>query len=179
MSHNLKINGVEYPSVDKITVPDINGTEVEFVLSDGYIDKTKVTHFATSIVPNVTAGQKLTVTGITDEKTGEVFEVKGVLAFIQPSSNTTVYPANHAAATPAVFAFVRDKSRGFGIGMACVATSGSASYVREVRLNTDIGGVTNQPNDDIVISGNSFYYKANTSMYGVIAAKQWRWVAWG
>ena len=148
-------------------------------VKNGYIDKTKVTHFATGTVSNVTAGQKMSVTGIKDEKTGEAFEVKGVLAFIQPTSNETKYPAGHAAATPAVFAFVRDEARTFGVAMACVATSASASYVREVRLNTDIGGVTNQPNDDIVISGNSFYYKANTSMYGVIAAKQWRWVAWG
>ncbi len=148
-------------------------------VKNDYIDKSKVTHFATGIVPNVTAGQAIKITGITDEKTEEAFDVKGVLAFIQPTANLTVYPSGHAAAKPAVFAFVRDEARTFGIAMACAATSGSASYVREVRLNTDIGGVTNQPNTDIIISGNGFEYTANTGMYGVIAAQEWRWVAWG
>ncbi len=45
MSHNLKINGIEYPSVDKLLIPDVEGNEVEFVdansvqdtIPDGYI----------------------------------------------------------------------------------------------------------------------------------------------
>lgn len=43
MSHNLKINGVEYPAVDKIAVPDVNGKDVEFVLSDDYIKPSGLT----------------------------------------------------------------------------------------------------------------------------------------
>ena len=148
-------------------------------ITDDYINKAQVTHFATDVVKNVTAGMKLSVTGITDEKTGEPFEVKGVLGFLQPAANMWAYPHNHAASIPATFAFVRDKSRGFGVAMACHAQTNSTSSLREVRLNTDIGGLTNQPNDDIVISGNSFYYKNNTTMYGLIAADRWRWVAWG
>lgn len=145
----------------------------------GYIDKSSASHFATGTVDSVTAGQKMTVTGIKDEATGEAFDVKGVMAYIQPTENKTVYPANHASGTPAVVCFIRDNRRGFGIAMACAATSTSASNVREIRLNTDLGGVTSPNNTTITFNANSFTYTARTDMYGLLAASQWRWVAWG
>ena len=47
MSHNLKINGVEYPSVDKITIPDVSGEGVEFINPDGYINLADVINHCT------------------------------------------------------------------------------------------------------------------------------------
>lgn len=146
---------------------------------EGVIDETKVTHFATGVVPNVTAGQQMTVTGIKDMLTGEAFNVQGVLAYYEVTSNTTIYPANHAKEVPAVFCFIRDNRSKFGICMCCAATDTNVKYVREVRLNSDIGGVSKPENTKITFNGNSFTYEADPGMYGLLAASAWRWVAWG
>lgn len=138
-----------------------------------------VTHFATGVVNNITAGQAVSVTGIKDDATGEAFEVKGILFYIQPTANSWIYPPNHASSIPACFCLVRDNSRRFGTAMSCGAQSSTASYVREVRFNTSIGGVTNVNNTELLITGNSFSYIARNDMYGLLAASQWRWVAWG
>lgn len=148
-------------------------------IPDGYIDKTKICHFATGVVNNITAGQAVSVTGIKDDATGEAFEVKGILFYIQPTANSWLYPPNHASSIPACFCLVRDNSRRFGTAMSCGAQSSTASYVREVRFNTSIGGVTNVNNTELLITGNSFSYIARNDMYGLLAASQWRWVAWG
>lgn len=146
----------------------------------GYIDKSSISHFATGVVNNVTAGQEMTVTGIKDAVTKEAFDIKGVLAYIQFTKNSWAYPENHAGAKPAVFCFVRDNSRRFGTAIACGAQDATASYIREVRFNTDIGGVSSPGNTYITFSSNSFTYISSTkSMYGLLAASQWRWVAWG
>ena len=153
---------------------------VDVPVPDGYIDKSSASHFASGVVNNVTAGQKMTVTGIKDEATGEAFDIKGVLAYIQFTENSWAYPPNHASSIPAVFCFVRDNSRGFGTAIVCGAQSTAAAHVREVRFNTDVGGVSNKSNTTITFNANSFTYASiKTSMYGLLAASQWRWVAWG
>ncbi len=143
---------------------------------NGYVNPANVTHFATGVVTNVTAGQKLQVTGIKDVLSNETFNVQGVLAYIEVTSNTTIYPKNHSNTVPAVFCFIRDNRTEFGVAMACYA---DGSNVREVRLNKDIGGINNENNDYITFNGNSFTYKAVSGMYGLLAASSWRWVAWG
>ena len=134
---------------------------------NGFIDKTKAFHFATGTVSNVTAGQKLYVTGIKDAKTGEAFDVKGLIAFIEPSS-TQNYTVS-ATGKPAVCMFYRNSEITSGIAIAAYNTS------LTMRVNTDF-----KDNEYIVISGNSFYYIKDTgSMYGLQASTKWRWIAWG
>lgn len=134
-----------------------------------YIDKTKVTHFATDIVSNVTAGQKLTVTGITDEKTGEAFTPKGVMGFICPSSTSNYISSGNK---PATVAFYRNDTVGDSAAIAAYNTAYS------VRIHTTVLTDNDLPN--LTISGNSFKYdSATASMYGLMAAGRWRWVAWG
>ena len=135
------------------------------------------THFATDTVKNVTAGQAITVTDIKDEKTGEPFDVKGIMCFIQPSATKNVAPVNYAANTPATFCFVRDYSRNFGLAMAGHSDD-TDPHVREVRLNLEVGSSTDSK-QTITISGNSFTYKARDDMWGVIKSTFWRWIAWG
>ncbi len=169
MSHNLKINGVEYPAVDKIAVPDVNGKDVEFVISDGYIDKTKVTHFAAGVMPNVTAGMKFSVTGIKDEKTGEAFTPKGIIGFICPTSTDNFYSSGNK---PATVAFYRNDIAGDSAAIAAYNTAYSVRIHTTVLIDTDLPNLT--------ISGNSFTYdSATASMYGLMAAARWRWFAWG
>ena len=154
---------------------------VNVPVPDGYIDKSTITHFATGTVSNVTAGQALEVSGIVDEATGETFEVKGVMAYIQCTENTWLYPANHASAVPAVFFFVKDTQRGFGGAVACAAQTTTASNVREIRFNADIGGITGSSSGNAYITLGSGYFKyksSTSSMYGLLAADTWRWVAW-
>ena len=142
----------------------------------GFIDKTKISHFATGTVKVLTAGQKMTVTGIKDAATDETFTPKGVLAYIHVTSNSWLYPANHATGKPAVFCFIRDFDRGFGVGMAC----GTNGEKMEVRFNSDIGGVSSPSNNYITVdNGNFSYISITNSMYGLMAAPIWRWVAWG
>lgn len=138
-----------------------------------------VTHFASGTVSNVTAGQQLTVTGIKDILTGEAFTPQGVFGFVEVTSNTTLYPANHKNNIPAVFCFVRDNRTKFGIAMACFSTEDKVANLREVRFNADIGGVSGKENTYITFSGNSFTYVGVTSMYGLLGASKWRWAAWG
>ncbi len=162
MSHNLKINGVEYPSVDKITVPDVNGKDVEFVLSDGYIDKSKVTHFATGVV-NITAG-KVTVSGIADEKTGEAFTPKGIYAVACPSETMYYKSANGQPAAMAIYC-------NFATGESSCAAIYSIAY--QGRLHHTAA------RDRLSVNGNSFtYQESQTSMYGLVNTR-WRWFAWG
>lgn len=146
---------------------------------EGYVDDSKIVHFATGVINDFSAGQEMCVTDITDIITNRKFNVKGVFAYVQPDGNSWIYPENHAAGKPAVFCFVKDSERNFGVAMACGATSNSTSYLREMRMNTDIGGITSPTNTYITFSGNSFSYTAKTSMYGLVGAKQWRWIAWG
>lgn len=132
-----------------------------------YIDKSKVTHFATGTVSNVTAGQKMTVSGIKDSKTGEAFTVKGLVAFVEPSS-TQNYTVS-GTGKPAVCMFYRNSEITSGVAIAAY------NAALTVRANTDF-----KNNEYIVISGNSFYFIQQTSsMWGLQAATKWRWIAWG
>lgn len=149
------------------------GAELDDAISkfkSGYIDKSKITNFATGEIKNVTAGQRIEASGIVDVVSGEKFDLKGVLLYVQPDETTTVYPLNHAAECPAVFCVVRDDRSGFGVAMVCNSTDGN---VREVRMNIAT------PFSRITFDENSFSYTAADSMYGLIAADSWRWVAWG
>ena len=135
----------------------------------GYIDKAQVTHFATNIVNNVTAGQKLTVSGIKDEKTGEIFTPKGIIGFICPSSTSNYISSSNK---PATVAFYRNDIAGDSAAIAAYNTAYSVRIHTTVLIDTDLPNLT--------ISGNSFTYDASTaSMYGLMAAARWRWFAWG
>ena len=136
-------------------------------IPSNYIDTSNINHFATGVVNNVTAGQKLTVTGIKDSKTDEAFTVKGLVAFVEPSS-TQNYTVS-GTGKPAVAMFYRNSEITSGIAIAAYNTS------LTMRVNTDF-----KNNEYIVISGNSFYYiKDTSSMYGLQASTKWRWIAWG
>ena len=140
---------------------------VDVPIPDSYIDKSKVTHFATGTVSNVTAGQKLTVSGIKDAKTGEAFDVKGLVAFVEPSS-TQNYTVS-GTGKPAVCMFYRNSEITSGVALAAY------NAALTVRANTDF-----KSNEYIVISGNSFYFIQQTgSMWGLQASTKWRWIAWG
>lgn len=148
-------------------------------VAEGFVDNDKIVHFATGVIDDFQAGQEMCVDSISDDVTFRKFDVKGVLAYVQPTENSWIYPENHAAETPAVFCFIKDSERNFGVAMACGAGSNSTSHLREIRMNTDIGGVTSPSNAYIIFEGNSFTYIAKDTMYGLVGAKQWRWIAWG
>ena len=140
----------------------------------GYIDKTKVTHFATGIVPNVTAGMQMSVTGIKDEKTGETFTPKGIIGFICPTSTDNFYSSGNK---PAVVAFYRNDELG---DCAAIAAYNTAYSIR-IHTETLKDGYNGEGKyTELEISGNSFtYYPLTAGMYGLMAAARWRWVAWG
>ena len=120
--------------------------------------------FATGIVSNVTAGQTFSITGIKDEKTNKAFDVKGFIGYIEPTTATNYVSGG---SKPATVAFIKTQ---YLDKVICIAAYSSAY---SVRIN---------PNSTtyITISGNSFTYKPPTSgMYHVMAATQWRWIAWG
>lgn len=130
---------------------------------DGWIEKTKISFFATGIVTNVTSGSQMSVSGIKDEVTGEAFTPKGIIAFINPTSTTTYQTSG---SKPAVVTFYKNSNDSVGALIAAF------SSIYSVRINTS----TSYPS----ISGNGFTYRADTaSMYGLMAAPRWRWVAWG
>ena len=146
------------------------GAQLDSAISrvlSGYIDKSEAVHFATGTVSNVTAGQKLTVSGIKDAETGEVFDVKGLVAFIEPSS-TQNYTVS-GTGKPSVAMFYRNTEITSGVAIAAY------NAALTLRANTDF-----KNNEYIVINGNSFYYIQKTdSMWGLQASSKWRWIAWG
>lgn len=142
---------------------------VNVPVPDNYIDKTKVTHFATAVVSIVTAGQKLIVTGIKDEKTGEAFTPKGVIGFICPETTDNYISGSNK---PATVVFYRNDTVGDSVAIAAYNTAYS------VRIHTTV--LTDKDLPNLTISGNSFTYdSATASMYGLMAAARWRWIAWG
>lgn len=140
---------------------------VKVPVPDNYIEKSQITHFATGIVRDVTAGQKFSVTGITDAKTGEAFDVKGLVAFVEPESTQNYVVSG--TGKPAVIMFYRNAEIASGVALAAY------NQALTIRANADF-----KDNDYIVINGNSFYFiQMTTSMYGVQASARWRWIAWG
>ena len=132
-------------------------------VKNNYVDKRKMFRMATGIVTNVTAGQELTVTGILDEKTDQPFDVKGVFACIEPTT-TTNYSAS-GDGKPGLLVIYNANS---DAGTVIVATYSAKNTVRAGCRSTRL-----------TMSGNSFSIMADTSMYGVVAASKWRWIAWG
>ena len=134
-------------------------------VKNGYIDKTKVKHFATGVVNNLTAGQELSVTGIKDALTGEAFDVKGLIFFMHPSEATNFQTSGKKPAAACIY-----KSNELSEAAAICAVS----LVYAVRIHPTT------PNSYLTISGNSFSYQSLTdSMYGLMACAKWRWYAWG
>ena len=131
----------------------------------GYIDKTKISHFATGTVSNVKEGQQVRITGITDAITGEPFNLKGVVGIICPTA-TTNYTASSGKGAVVVFYKTSDNADGIGV----------AAYTpeRTVRANT---GMKN--NEILGISGNGFSFLSPATMYALMPAARWRWFAWG
>ena len=146
------------------------GAQLDSAISkvlSGYIDPSEVTHFATGTVSNVTAGQKLTVSGIRDSATGTAFDVKGLIAFVEPSA-TQNYTVS-GTGKPSVVMFYRNTEIASGVAVAAY------NATLTLRVNTDF-----KNNEYIVISGNSFYFIQKTdSMWGLQASSKWRWIAWG
>ena len=132
------------------------------VIND-YVDKKRMFRMATGIVTNVTAGQELSVTGILDEKTDEPFDVKGIFACIEPT--TTMNYAAGGVAKPGLIVVYNTNS---DAGTVVVAAYSEKNTVRAGCKSTRL-----------TMSGNSFSVMADTSMYGVMAASKWRWIAWG
>lgn len=162
----------EFKSLLNGITPVINGVSPTTITNNGTHStdnysqiKVAVTmkYFATDIVANVTAGQALTVTGITDAKTGEVFDVKGVFACIEPTATTNYTSGN---GKPSLVVFYNANTE---LGTVIVAVHNVLYTVRAGCNSTRL-----------TISGNSFSFMADTaSMYGVMPSSKWRWVAWG
>ena len=134
-------------------------------VKSGYIDKTKVKHFATGVVTNVTAGQQLSVTGIKDALTGETFNVKGLICFLCPDAATNYKTSGEK---PAAVCFYKNNE----LSEAAAICAYNSAYSVRIHPTT--------PNSYLTISGNSFSYQSlTTSMYGLMAGDKWRWYAWG
>lgn len=159
-------SGYILPSGNSPTITT-NGTHNVKNYENAVVNVPVPTHFATGIVRDVTAGQKFSVTGITDAKTGEAFDVKGLVAFVEPESTQNYVVSG--TGKPAVIMFYRNAEIASGVALAAY------NQALTIRANADF-----KDNDYIVINGNSFYFiQMTTSMYGVQASKWWRWIAWG
>ena len=134
-------------------------------VKSGYIDKTKISHFATGVVANVTSGGQIKVTGIKDNMTGETFNLKGVFACVCPTATTNYQTSS---SKPGVVTFYKTADNTDGIGIATYSSAYS------VRANV---GMKN--NAILSISANSFTFAAESTMWGTMAAARWRWFAWG
>lgn len=144
------------------------GAELDDAISkvkSGYIDKTKISRFATGVVNNVTSGGQIKVTGIKDSVTGETFNLKGIVAIACPTSTTNLVTSS---SKPGVVAFFKMADNSEGIGIATYSSAYSA------RANTGMAD-----NDILSVSGNSFTFAAYTTMWGAMACSRWRWFAWG
>lgn len=121
-------------------------------------------HFATGVVTNVSSGGAMSVTGIKDAVTGEAFTPTGVACFI---CTTTKQNYTGGGSTPSIILFYKDFNINDGVGHAAFTPAYTA------RINPDV------PRDYLTVGGNSFTYKAaKGTMYGIMAAERWRWVAW-
>lgn len=123
-----------------------------------------VKHFATGVISSVSAGQKISVTGITDSITGETFNVRGVIFFMCPTEATNYKTAGEKPAAACIY-------KDFDMSEAAAICAYNSAYSLRIHNTT--------PNTYLSVSGNSFSYQSLTaSMYGVMAAR-WRWFAWG
>lgn len=134
-------------------------------VKSGFIDKTKISHFATGVINNVTEGQQVRITGITDAMTGETFNLKGVVGILCPAS-TTNYTTSSGKGALVAFYKTSDSADGIGV----------ASYTPAYSVRANVG----MKNNDILgISGNGFSFLSPASMYALMPATRWRWFAWG
>ncbi len=155
-------NGYIQPSGNSPTITS-NGTHPVRQYENAVVN-VPVKFFATGVVTNVTAGGKLSVTGIKDSVTGESFTPKGYICFICPTASTNY---QSSANNPAIIAFYKDSNINDSMGIAAFSPAYTA------RINPSV------PNSYVTVSGNSFSYKAvSGSMYGLMAADRWRWAAW-
>lgn len=130
-----------------------------------YINKTKVSCVATGVVTNVASGGNINVTGIVDDITKLTFNLKGFVCFICPTTATNY---TTSGSKPAICAFYKMADGSDGTGIAAY----NAAYSLRINPVTTTNYVT--------ISGNSFKYTSPSgSMYGLLAAERWRWIAWG
>lgn len=123
-----------------------------------------VKHFATGVIDSVSAGQQISVTGITDSITEETFNIRGVILFICPTSATNFKTSGEKPAAACIY-------RDLDMSEAAAICAYNSAYSIRIHSTT--------PNTYLSVSGNSFTYQSLTaSMYGVMAAR-WRWFAWG
>lgn len=152
-------------NVSNMDIANGKTLNVNVPIPDGYIDKTKISHFATGTISNVKEGQQVKITGITDTITGETFNLKGVVGIICPTA-TTNYTTSQGKGAVVVFYKTSDNADGIGVAAYNAAFS--------VRANT---GMKN--NEILGISGNGFSFLSPASMYALMPASRWRWFAWG
>lgn len=141
------------------------GSELDSAINkvkNNYVDKKTTFYVASGVVSNVTSGQEFSVSGIKDDKTGQTFDVKGVFACIEPTATTTY---SSYANKPSLVAFYNAS-----VESGTVIIAGT-DKTYSVRAGCNSSRLT--------FSGSRFTFMADQTMYGVMSASKWRWVAWG
>ena len=157
MSHNLKINGVEYSAVDKLLIPNTDGEDVEFIVSSDVSDSQ---HFAFGY-KTMTANASFEITGLTDQN-GDSFTPKGYAFTLLPSISSAFSGSD---STPSL--------------IACVFDSENKRMTRTRTSNAVHQAFANIGYSSYGVSEGGFKQTASSDKKYNCFGAEYFWIAWG
>ena len=157
MSHNLKINGVEYSSVDKLLIPNTDGEDVEFIVPSDVSDSQ---HFAFGY-KTMTANASFEITGLTD-RNGDSFTPKGYAFTLLPSVSSAF---SGSESTPSL--------------IACVFDSENKRMTRTRTSNAVHQAFANIGYSSYSVSEGGFKQTASSDKKYNCFGAEYFWIAWG
>ena len=157
MSHNLKINGVEYSAVDKLLIPNTDGEDVEFIVSSDVSDSQ---HFAFGY-KTMTANASFEITGLTDQN-GDSFTPKGYAFTLLPSVSSAFSGSD---STPSL--------------IACVFDSENKRMTRTRTSNAVHQAFANIGYSSYGVSEGGFKQTASSDEKYNCFGAEYFWIAWG
>ncbi len=157
MSHNLKINGVEYSAVDKLLIPNTDGEDVEFIVSSDVSDSQ---HFAFGY-KTMTANASFEITGLTDQN-GDSFTPKGYAFTLLPSVSSAFSGGD---STPSL--------------IACVFDSENKRMTRTRTSNAVHQAFANIGYSSYSVSEGGFKQTASSDKKYNCFGAEYFWIAWG
>ena len=157
MSHNLKINGVEYSAVDKLLIPNTDGEDVEFIVSSDVSDSQ---HFAFGY-KTMTANASFEITGLTDQN-GDSFTPKGYAFTLLPSVSSAFSGSD---STPSLIACVFDSEN------KRMTRTRTSNAVHQVFANIGYSSYS--------VSEGGFKQTASSDKKYNCFGAEYFWIAWG